>query len=366
MKRLGFFPRLLLAFLLVILVAGSVVYAVSSALMPSFLQTHLESMNLTSRSVAPGTAMMLTDLEVGYRAALTQSLFWAVIVALLVGGALSLYITLQITRPLARMRGATRRIATGEYGERVGYAGPGEVGELADDFNTMAETLQASEAQRSDLVRNLAHEFRTPLMNLRGYVEGVEDGVFEFGDTTEATKRQLERLERLMNDLALLSRVDAKRESVTPEQVSLEAICSASINAVRPQFLRQRVSLRCKPIPPELLVMADPIRSEQVLTNLLMNALRHTPAGGEVVLWAARKAPHAVMHVKDTGEGIPQDALPHIFERFYRAGGSRNVMTGSGIGLTIARYFVEAQGGKIKVESTEGQGSHFWFTLPLA
>lgn len=122
------------------------------------------------------------------------------------GGVLSLCIALQITRPLARMRGASRRIAAGEYAERVGYAGPGEIGELARDFNTMAQTLQNAEAQRRDLVRNLAHEFRTPLMNLRGYVEGVEDGVFAFDETTEATKRQLERLERLMNDLSLLSR----------------------------------------------------------------------------------------------------------------------------------------------------------------
>ena len=184
----------------------------------------------------------------------------------------------------------------------LAYAGPGEISELAADFNTMAETLETSEAQRSDLIRNLAHEFRTPLMNLRGYIEGIEDGVFQFDDeTVGATKRQLERMERLINDLSLLSRVDAKREEVRPERAALESICLAAINTVRPQFVQKGVELRCEPIPPDLFVLADPIRSEQVLTNLLTNSLRHTPAGGEVVLWATQDAKGAAMHVKDNG-----------------------------------------------------------------
>ena len=124
------------------------------------------------------------------------------------------------------------------------------------------------------------------------------------------------------------------------------------------------MGLHCEPIPPELKVLADPLRSEQVLTNLLSNALRYTPAGGEVVLWASDEADGRVaMHVKDTGAGIPSHALPHIFKRFYRVDSSRSADGGSGIGLTIAKYFVEAQGGQIFVESKTSEGSHFWFTL---
>ena len=366
MSRLGFFPRLLLAFFLVIIVAGVVLYLVGSALAPSLLQAHLESMGITHHNIPIGTSLMLTDLEVGYKSALTKSLLWAVVAALLIGGGLSLYITSQVAGPLGRMRGATRRIAKGEYSERVRYAGPGEISDLVADFNMMAEALEASETQRSDLIRNLAHEFRTPLMNLRGYIEGVEDGVFQFDEETiGATKRQLERMERLMNDLSLLSRVDAGRESVQPERVGLESICQAAINTVRPQFVQKGVGLRCEPIPPDLFVLADPIRTEQVLTNLLINALRHTPAEGEVVLWATRGTDQATMHVRDTGEGISEEALPHIFKRFYRGNG-KNATAGSGIGLTIAQYFVEAQGGSLKAESELGKGSHFWFTLPKA
>ncbi len=366
MSRLGFFPRLLFAFFLVILVAGLVLYTVGSALASTFLQGHLESMGITNHNVPAGTEEMLVNLDIAYRNALTQSLFWAIISALLIGGGLSLYITAQVANPLARMRSATRRIAKGEYGERVTYRGPGEISDLAADFNTMAQTLASVEVQRSDLIRNLAHEFRTPLMNLRGYIEGVEDGVFQLDETLAATKQQLERLERLMNDLALLSRVDAKQETVNPESTSLEAICVAALNTVKPQFLEKVVMLEFLSASEDLKVLADPIRTEQVLTNLLTNALRHTLSGGEVKLWFSSNAKEAAVFVSDTGEGIAAEALPFVFKRFYRADSARDRLTGSGIGLTIARYYVEAQGGILSVESELGKGTRFCFTLPIA
>lgn len=362
MKSLGFFPRLLLAFFLVIIVAGGALLLVGLALGPAFLQGHLESMGITHHNVPADTEAMLTDLNVGYQQALTQSLLWAVLAALVVAGGLSFFISSQVARPLTQMREVTRRIATGKYDERVGYAGPGEVGELATDFNMMATSLQSAEMQRAELVRNLAHEFRTPVMNLRGYVEGIEDGIFELNaETISATKRQLERIERLMNDLALLSRVDANQETVKPEKVLLSRLCLTAAESVRPQFLQKGVALKVGSISEESYVIADPIRTGQVLSNLLANALRHTDEGGEVKLWASEEIDDAAIHVKDTGEGIAADALAHIFTRFYRTETSSG---GTGIGLTIANYFVEAQGGALYVESQAGEGSHFWFTLP--
>jgi len=367
MKQLGFFPRLFFAFLLVILVAASVLYAVGNTLAPTFLEGHLEAMGVTHHNVPVGTEGMLVDLSIAYRNALTQSLVWAIFASLVIAGSLSFFITSQIAKPLSSMRKATRRISKGEYKERVAYLGPSEISDLAADFNTMANSLETVEAQRSDLIRNLAHEFRTPLMNLRGYIEGVEDGVFQLNEETVlATKRQLERLERLMNDLSLLSRVDAKRETVKPERSLLEAICHAALDSVRPQFVKKGVELRCEVIASDLLVMADPIRTEQVLTNLLTNALRHTSVGDDVVLWVSQDAKRAFVHVEDTGEGIAKEALAHVFKRFYRADSNRDSSTGSGIGLTIAQYFVEAQGGSLSVKSVEGEGSEFYFSLPLA
>ncbi len=364
MKSLGFFPRLFIAFLIVIFVAGGLFYLVANSLGPTLLKGHLESMGITHHNVPMGTSTMLTDLEVAYRRALTQSLFWAILTALIAGGGLSFFITTQVTRPIERMRRAARRIAEGEYQERVSYIGAGEISDLANDFNRMAETLDSVETQRSELIRNLAHEFRTPLMNLRGYIEGLEDGVFKLdNETLAATKRQLERLERLMTDLSLLSRVEAKQETVKLEKVRLDTILEAAIAAMRPQYLEKKIDLRLETHLSDILVMADPIRTEQALTNLLTNALRHTPEQGKVSIWTKCDEKLAEVHIKDSGEGISADALPHIFKRFYRSGGHRNATTGSGIGLTIAKYFVEAQGGTICVESREGQGSHFWFSL---
>ena len=363
--KLGLFPRLLIAFLLVIGVASVTLFVAGLTFGPVLLERHLVSMGLSPNNPTPGTETMLTDLRVNYRAALSQSLLWAVAVAALIAGGTSFFITRQVVSPLRRMGRASERIATGNYKERLDVSGPGEVGSLAQSFNQMAQALETSEAQRVELIRNLAHEVRTPLTNLRGYLEGLEEGLFEADEETfTASKRQVTRLEKLLNDLSLLSRVESQQEPVEVEPVSLESICLTSLQAVRPQYLQKGVGLHCEPIPPELKVLADPLRSEQVLTNLLSNALRYTPAGGEVVLWASDEAGGmAAMHVKDTGAGIPLDALPHIFKRFYRADSSRSADGGSGIGLTIAKYFVEAQGGRIFVESKPDEGSHFWFTL---
>lgn len=364
MKKLGLFPRLLIAFLLVIGVAAVTLYAAGLTFGPVFLERHLVSMGLSVQDPPPGTETMLSDLRVNYREALSQSLLLAVVVAVLIAGGVSFFITRQVVTPLQRMGRASERIATGNYRERLDVSGPGEVGSLAQSFNRMAGTLEAGEAQRTELIRNLAHEVRTPLTNLRGYLEGLQEGLFEADEETfEASRRQLARLERLLDDLSLLSRVESQQEQVTLERVALETICLASLQAVRPQYLHKGVDLHCEPISPDLRVEADPLRSEQVLTNLLGNALRHTPAGGEVVLWASEEGDRVAMHVKDTGSGIPPHALPHVFKRFYRADSSRPSHGGSGIGLTIAKYFVEAQGGQIFVESTPGEGSHFWFTL---
>lgn len=364
--KLGFFPRLLLAFLIVICVAGAFFYLVANALGPTLLQGHLAMMGITHHNVPPGTSTMLTDLEIAYRRALAQSIFWAFIATLLVGGGLSFFIARQITSPLEHMRRAARRIAAGEYKERVTYTGPAEMTELASDFNTMAAGLEYVERQRSELIRNLAHEARTPLMNLRGYIEALEDGVFSLTEETlGATKRQLTRLERLMTDLSLLSRVEARQEGVKLERVQIMPVVNFTCTALKPQFDTKKVELILEPWESEVWVMADPIRTEQVLTNLLTNALRHTPAEGQVHVWLSHEDRFLKLHVKDTGDGIPQKDLAHIFERFYR-GSSRDDNTGSGIGLTIAEYFVKAQGGTIGVDSHKGQGSHFWFSLPLA
>jgi signal transduction histidine kinase len=360
--------RLLISYLLVIGVGSATLYGTGEIFGRFFAQRHLESMGLTFHNLPPESDRMLADLREAYRRAFSRSLFWGSLTSVLIAGGVSLFVTKQIVSPIKRIQRASRRIAAGRYGERRDVSAPGEIGELANSFDAMISALNDAEARRVELLGNIAHEFRTPLSSLRGNLEGLQDGLFTLEDETlEVGLREVARLERLVADLSLLAHTEAGQGTVKPERVSLEAICSQTIAALRPLFVAKGVGLRCIPIPPDLMVMVDPHRTAQVLANLLTNALRHTPSGGEVVLWAeVTDSQRVTMYVQDTGEGIPEEVLPHIFTRFYRSDPARRARegSGSGVGLTIAKHFVEAQGGQIGAENRAGEGSRFWFSLP--
>jgi len=368
-RDLSLFWRLIISYLLVILTGGLTVLVVSEAFAPFLLERHVHSMPMmTNPAMQPMLTPMLGDLDAAYGLAFGRSLFWGIALSLLVAGAMALFVTSQIVTPLKRMQRASGRIAAGQYRERLDPQAPGEIGDLAAAFNAMAAALETSEARRVELIRNVAHEFRTPLSSLHGYLEGLEDGLFDAdAETLDAFKRQVTRLERLVDDLSLLSRVETGEEPVRTETLEVAKLLEPTVAGLRPQYTAKGVELVLEPIEKSLRVIADPERCAQVVSNLLANALRHTPAGGEVRVAASLcKSGEVGIHVRDSGEGIPEEALPHIFTRFYRADRSRRreKSSGSGIGLTIAKHFVEAQGGHIGVESTPGQGSHFWFTLP--
>lgn len=317
----------------------------------------------------PPAAAMLADMDEElrelYRRALNQSLLWGLVVAALVAIAVSWWMSRQIVAPVKKMELASRRIAEGRYQERLDTQAPGEIGELADSFNDMATTLETIEQKRAELIGNIAHEFRTPLSGLRGYIEGYKDKVFSPDEVSlNACLKQLSRLEHLVDDLSLLSRVEAGIESLSLQPVNAFKLLEQIKESFTPSFAHKGVDLQLvKSIRDDTQVFADPHRTLQVLTNLVSNALHFTPLGGRVALWLNMADDKLEYHVKDTGMGIEKEDLPHVFTRFFRADKARSG-GGSGIGLTIARYFVEAQGGAIYVESTVGEGSHFWFTLP--
>ncbi|MHB1060043.1 MAG: sensor histidine kinase, partial [Rhodanobacter sp.] len=311
---------------------------------------------------------MADDLAAGFRRALTQSLLWALVASGAAATMVGLYVTRRVVRPLRALTRASGRIAGGRYSQRLTQRAPGEIGELAAAFNTMAATLEKSEERRVQLMADVAHEFRTPLSNLRGYLEGLEDGVFAPEELAAPARRQLQRLERLADDLSLLSRVETGQVDLHPAEVAAVTLLDAVAEAFRPRFEAKDVTLEVAAAP-DVRVWADAERSGQVLTNLVANALRFTPAGGRVKL-----AVYAVgegwvrFEVSDTGGGIPQGQLSLVFNRFYRGDQARAQQEGggSGIGLTLAKQLVERQGGDIGVSSRLGQGSTFWFTLPRA
>lgn len=363
--RSSLYWRLLPSYLLVILVAAVTVFLAGEALAPFFLEQHIDAMVESLHTGEPAESMV-QDLETGYRRALTRSLLWAILASAVAAGIVGLYVTRRLVRPLRALTRASHRIAGGRYDQRLDPDAPGEIGELASAFNTMAETLEGSERRRVQLLADVAHEFRTPLSNLRGYIEGLEDGVFRPDDVVASTRRQLERLERLAHDLSLLSRVETGQLELSPSLTDAEALLEAAADAFGPRFEIKGVTLEVRTDESPLHVWSDEERTGQVLTNLIANALRHTPRGGRVVLTATGRRGQVRFEVRDTGEGIPADQLPLVFNRFYRGdrARARQEDSGSGIGLTLAKQFVERQGGEIGVTSRPGSGSTFWFTLP--
>jgi signal transduction histidine kinase len=367
--NLALYWRLLASYALVILVSCVTLYLVGDLFASYFFSRYLAGMMRQMQHMSPMMEAMAADLNAAYRQVTQWSMVWGLGAAAVVASIVGLFVTKRIVAPVKSMQRASRRIASGQYRERLDAQAPGEIGELAESFNEMAEALERTETRRVELLANVAHEFKTPLSGLRGYVAGLQDGLFDADEETfEACAKQIERLERLVADLSLLSRVEAGQVPMHPHSIDVAELLEQATAALRPAFALKGVSLCLQGPRQELTVRADPERAGQVLANLLDNALKHTPRGGRVDLSAAvTGADEMRFEVVDTGEGISREDLPHLFTRFYRADKSRKRQpeSGSGIGLTIAKHYVERQGGRIGVNSDPSKGSRFWFTLPV-
>lgn len=304
-----------------------------------------------------------------FRQAEVTTLLLAMAASVLAAIVVSVFVSGRIASTVGRMTEAARRIASGRYSERVPTGEPDDLGKLAVSFNAMAESLERDERRRLELIGTVAHELRTPISNIRGYLEGVEDGVVPPSEETWGFLiSETGRLGRLVEDLQELSRAEAKQLPFSIGRISPLRPLEAATSRLRAAFEEKGVSLETA-LPPSLPdVLADEGRVIQVVTNLLANALRYSPSGAEVKLTARAEEEELVFEVADTGIGIASEHLPHLFERFYRVDRARTrAAGGSGIGLTIARSLVVAMGGRIWAESAgPGKGSIFTFTLPRA
>lgn len=369
-RNLSLYWRLLCSYLLVIGICSITLFLSGETFGPFLLDRHLASMQETMHNLTPETfrAAMASDLGDAYRRALSQSMLWGLLVSAAVAGGVGLFVTSRIVSPLRSMQRASQRIASGRYQDRLDAQAPGEVGDLAGSFNAMAEALEQTERRRVELLANVAHEFKTPLSSLHGYLDGLEDGVFRAdSETFSACQRQVLRLERLVADLSLLSRVETGQERFTLVPVRACELLGQAVATFRPQFEGRGVALTAEHVPASWRVLVDAERTGQVFSNLIDNALRHTPPGGTVQL-SAREHGRAeiVFEVRDTGEGIAAEDLPHLFTRFFRGDKARqrDLGSGSGIGLTIAKHYVEAQGGQLEVVKEPGWGGVFTFSVP--
>ncbi len=282
----------------------------------------------------------------------------------------------RMSRPLVNLTTATRAVAAGNLSVRVPARYPGEVGELAAAFNTMAEDLARADELRRNMTADVAHELRTPLSVIRGKLEGVLDGIYPAtSEHLEPILEETELLTHLVEDLRLLALAEAGQLTLEKRAMDVGDMLRDTQVNFGPQAADRGVTLALD-LPAELpQVVGDWRRIAQVLGNLLTNALRHTPEGGCVTLSASVSVPPPPMGgagggevrvtIADTGIGIPPPNLPYIFERFWRGDKSRSrASSETGLGLAIAKQLVEMHGGTISVESTPGAGSKFWFTLP--
>jgi two-component system sensor histidine kinase BaeS len=302
---------------------------------------------------------------------LLYSLLAAGVVATVAAALASLLVSRRFVEPLRYVLAATSRIASGRYGERVPVRDADELGELSQSFNAMARALEEAERRRMEVISDVSHELRTPLSTIRGYVEGLAEGVVEPSqETWTLLYAEFERLGRLVDNLRRLSRAEAGQLDLTIAPVSPEEVVRFAVGGMLPLFDEKGVELKSE--VPETLpsVLADVDRVVQVLSNLLSNALRHTPDGGQVVVEAEAGGDDVAFEITDTGTGIAPEHLERLFERFYRVDKSRSrdeVRGGSGMGLAISRALVEAMGGRIWVESPGlGKGATFAFILPVS
>jgi signal transduction histidine kinase len=364
--------KLFLSYLLVILVGMGVLASATEYLMPAAFERHLAAMAAAMHEASPALA---EDLFANFRHAVNESLALSTLAAFLIAVLVSVIISRQIVTPVRRMMAASQRIADGHYHERVavpdGIAQErlDELGRLAVSFNQMTARLEQIEATRRDLIGNVAHELRTPLSTIRGYMEGLTDGVLAADVTTfQHIYRETDRLQRLVNDLQELSRVEGGAFDLHLQAMPVTHLLETVVARLAYQFEEKGVALKTEAATDLPLVRADEDRIGQVLLNLVGNALQYTPAGGQVLLTARQQGHEVHIAVMDTGVGISAEHLPFIFTRFYRVDKSRSrAGGGSGIGLTIARHLVEAHGGHIRAESAgPGLGSTFTFTLPVA
>jgi signal transduction histidine kinase len=318
--------------------------------------------------IVPLENYSLSSIEAQFNTSVNRSLIIAIALAGLVGLVLTYFLSRSILRPVDELISAARAMEKGDLSQRVTESTKGELGELAHAFNAMAEGLTRLEQLRQNMVTDVAHELRTPLSNVRGYLEALRDGVVEpTPETIASVYEEAMLLNRLVDDLQELAMAEAGQLHLVCEPLDIHEVISKAVQSLGSEAREKEVDLVTE-IPDDLpLVAADGERLGQVLRNLLKNAIHNTPQGGEIKVQACTIDSQVEVSVQDNGIGISAEHLPYVFERFYRVDQSRARETGgTGLGLAIVKQLVEAQGGHVGIDSAVESGTRVTFTSPIA
>ncbi|MCW8858321.1 MAG: ATP-binding protein [Deltaproteobacteria bacterium] len=293
-------------------------------------------------------------------------LLWAALASLALALALSYLMTKRVLRPLSQMTQISKELAAGNFANRVEVVSKDEVGQLGVAFNQMADSLAGLEALRRSMVTDIAHELRTPLTNLRGYFEGLSDAVIPPSvETFRMLENETLRLVHLVDDLQQLTKAESAKVFLQRKEFQVTSLIEQLLPLFELRFKDKEISLRVTIHPDELVLHADFDKLLQAFRNLLENALRYTPEGGEVKIKGRQLSSAVEISVTNSGEGIAAADQPFIFERFFRTDRSRSrEHGGAGIGLAIVKEIIEAHGGQVGVESSGGM-TRIWLQLPL-
>ena len=314
-----------------------------------------------------GSPPPLGGLELQYLNRTNQALLYAALGAALVALALGIILARTLTHPLRDLTAAIHAMARGDLKQHVSVKSRDEIGELASAFNQMSADLDRLNQSRRQMTADIAHDLRSPLTVIGGYVESMRDGVLKpTPERLNTIHAEVQHLQRLVEDLRTLSQADAGELSLNRVPVAPLALLKRMAKSYDHLAAQKKVTLEVQAVPNLPEIRLDPDRMAQVFGNLITNSLRYTPEGGQIILAAGREANTVVFTVQDNGQGIPAESLPHIFDRFYRADPARAQWDESGLGLAIARSIVEAHGGSISAESEIGKGTKVKIVFPLA
>jgi signal transduction histidine kinase len=305
--------------------------------------------------------------EARYIERTNRALVYASLIAIALAIILGLIFTQTLLKPLSKLNDAMHRMKRGELEQAVPNQSNDELGEVIDGFNQMSSALVASNARRDQMTADIAHELRSPLTVINGYLEAMQDGSLEpTAARLGIIQQEVNQLNRLVTDLRTLALADAGQLEINKGEIDLQTLFQHLSNAHALQAKSKSITLTFERTKELEQIYADEGRILQVLSNLITNALRHTPERGRITISGERENDKAVIRVTDSGEGIPEKELDYLFDRFYRVDPSRQSNSGeSGLGLSIVKALVEAHGGQVSVQSEVGVGTTFTFSLPV-
>ena len=356
--------RLMWAQVLVVAIGAITPVIAASIVAPRLFHLHLSQAGVTGEHV-------LMHAEAAFNSALNFAVAIGVVMSLLAAGIVSWFLVRRIAAPIESLAASANAVATGHYAVPPNpEVFSRELQQLTDSFSSMAQQLQRSHDTRTKMLADLAHEVRTPLATMQAYIDGMEDGVVPTDAVAWSTMRaQVERLRRLATDLREVAAAEEHALGLDLRRMNICDSAREAAEAAAPRFLEKGVTLDASECAAPAWILGDEMRLQQVLANLLDNALRHTPSEGSVSVLVRVSQDEVAVTVVDSGEGIPPEQLEPVFQRFHRVDPSRRSAdgSGSGLGLTIARAIVIDHGGSLTATSDGiGTGATFTLRLPLA